>query len=283
MSATILDGRELAKAWNKALAGRVGQLPRRPGLAVILVGSDPGSQVYVRKKGEVAERLGFVHRQIDLPAESSLDTIFQTIDALNADDTIDGILLQLPLPGGLDGRIATERIRPDKDVDGLTTANSGALAQGRPLLVPCTPQGVMRLLAHAGLALEGTEAVVIGRSNLFGRPMAMLLEQANATVTLAHSRTRDLRAVVQRAELVVAAVGRPEMVRADWVRDGAVVIDVGMNRLPDGRLMGDVAYDEVLPKARAITPVPGGVGPTTIAMLMANTFRASALRQGISP
>lgn len=276
----ILDGAALAKEWNQATAARARELPRPPGLAVVLVGEDPASKVYVRRKGEVAGRLGFVHRQIDLPADTALDRIVATVEALNADDAIDGILVQLPLPGGLDGRVVTERIDPAKDVDGLTTANAGALAQGRPNLVPCTPLGVLRLLHHAGVVLEGAEAVVIGRSNLFGRPMAMLLEQANATVTVAHSRTRDLSAVARRAEILVAAVGRPQLVRADWVRDGAVVIDVGVNRLPDGRLVGDVAYDEVAPKARAITPVPGGVGPTTIAMLMQNTFTAACRRLG---
>lgn len=275
----IIDGRPLAKSWNQALAARIRELARPPGLAVVLVGEDPGSQVYVRKKGEVAKRLGLHHRQLDLPADTPLDRIVAIVEELNADDAVDGILVQLPLPGGLDGRVVTERIDPRKDVDGLTTANVGALAQGRPNLVPCTPLGVMRLLEHAGVELGGTEAVVIGRSNLFGRPMAMLLEQANATVTVAHSRTRDLPSVVRRAELVVAAVGRPEMVRADWVRDGAVVIDVGVNRLEDGSIVGDVAYAEVEPKARAITPVPGGVGPTTIAMLMANTFRAAENRR----
>lgn len=272
---TVIDGAAYAKAWNQALAARAKALPRPPGLAVVLVGEDPASQVYVRRKGEVAHRLGFHHRQIDLPATASMDAIVATVDALNADPQVDGILVQLPLPRGLDGRVATERIRPDKDVDGLTTANAGALAQGRPQLVPCTPAGVRRLLDEIALPLEGIEAVVIGRSNLFGRPMAWLLEQANATVTVCHSRTRDLPRVVSRAELVIAAVGQPEMVRADWVREGAVVIDVGMNRLPDGRLVGDVAYAEVAPRARAITPVPGGVGPTTIAMLMENTYRAA--------
>jgi methylenetetrahydrofolate dehydrogenase (NADP+) / methenyltetrahydrofolate cyclohydrolase len=271
----VIDGNGFARGWNQALAAKVPALPRPPGLAVVLVGADPASQVYVRRKGEVAHRVGFHHRQIDLPEETSMDQILATVDALNADPAIDGILVQLPLPRGLDGRVATERILPDKDVDGLTTANAGALAQGRPRFVPCTPGGVMRLLGEVGFRAEGAEAVVIGRSNLFGRPMSWLLEQANATVTLCHSRTRDLRAVVARAELVVAAVGSPELVRADWVREGAVVIDVGMNRLPDGRLVGDVAYAEVAPKTRAITPVPGGVGPTTIAMLMENTYRAA--------
>jgi methylenetetrahydrofolate dehydrogenase (NADP+)/methenyltetrahydrofolate cyclohydrolase len=242
---------------------------------VVLVGEDPASQVYVRKKGQVAERLGFHHRQIDLPASAPVERIRATVRELNDDPAVDGILVQLPLPGGLDGRLVTEEIRPDKDVDGLTTLNAGSLAQGRPRMVPCTPLGVLRLLEAAEVALEGAEAVVIGRSNLFGRPMAQLLEQANATVTVAHSRTRGLAAVVSRAEVVVAAVGRAEMVRGDWVREGAVVIDVGINRLEDGRIVGDVAFAEVEPRARAITPVPGGVGPTTIAMLMENTYRAS--------
>jgi methylenetetrahydrofolate dehydrogenase (NADP+)/methenyltetrahydrofolate cyclohydrolase len=275
VSARILDGTASAKAWNQALAAKVRELPRPPGLAVVLAGEDPASQVYVRRKGQVAERLGFHHRQIDLPATTSLDAIARVVDELNADPAIDGILVQLPLPNGLDGRVVTERILPDKDVDGLTTANAGALAQGRPRLVPCTPSGVMRLLREAGVELEGIEAVVLGRSNLFGRPMLQLLEQANATVTVAHSRTRDLAAVVRRAELVVAAVGKAELVRGDWVRDDAVVIDVGINRQADGKIVGDVAFDEVAPRARAITPVPGGVGPTTIAMLMDNTWRAA--------
>ncbi|MCB9688518.1 MAG: bifunctional methylenetetrahydrofolate dehydrogenase/methenyltetrahydrofolate cyclohydrolase FolD [Alphaproteobacteria bacterium] len=273
--ATLIDGSALAKSWNQAIAAEVRTMPRPPGLAVVLVGQDPASQVYVKRKGQVAHRLGFHHLQIDLPETASLDEIVATVRRLNDDPTIDGILVQLPLPGGLDGRLVTEHIDPAKDVDGLTTANVGALAQGRPRLVPCTPAGVMRLLASVDVRTEGAEAVVIGRSNLFGRPMAMLLEQANATVTIAHSRTRDLATVVRRAEIVIAAVGRPRMVGADWVREGAVVIDVGMNRLADGTLCGDVDFDAVEPRVRAITPVPGGVGPTTIAMLMANTLQAA--------
>ncbi len=280
MTARLLDGAAMARAWNQALAVEIRAFPRPIGLAVVLVGSDPASQVYVRRKGEVAHRLGLHHRQVDLPADTPLERILAVVDELNADDRIDGILVQLPLPGGLDGRVVTERIHPDKDVDGLTTLNTGALAQGRPRLVPCTPAGVMRILAEAGVALEGREVVVIGRSNLFGRPMAMLLEQANATVTIAHSRSRDLPAITRRADVVVAAVGRPRMVGADGVREGAVVIDVGINRLPDGTLCGDVDTDAVAARAAAITPVPGGVGPTTIAMLMANTVRAARLRAG---
>lgn len=282
MSARILDGRALSKRLNGELRARVPSLPRPPGLAMVLVGDDPASKVYVSRKGVVAERLGFHHRQIDLPADSSLDQVLAAVDALNTDDAIDGILVQLPLPGGLDGRVATERIDPDKDVDGLTTANAGRLAQGRPNLVPCTPRGVMALLQDAGFDPTGASACVIGRSNLFGRPMAALLEQANATVTLCHSRTRDLPAIVERSDLVVAAIGSPELVKGAWIREGAFVIDVGINRLPDGRLVGDVEYEAASARAAAITPVPGGVGPMTIAMLMANTFQASARRQSVA-
>jgi methylenetetrahydrofolate dehydrogenase (NADP+)/methenyltetrahydrofolate cyclohydrolase len=282
MTARVLDGRAVARRLLERTASLAQGLPRPPGLAVVLAGEDPGSRIYVRRKGEAAAKLGFVHRQIDLPATCTLAELLVWVDGLNADDAVDGILVQLPLPGGLDGRVVTERIDPRKDVDGLTTANTGALAQGRPNLVPCTPLGVTHLLAEAGFDPAGREAVVIGRSNLFGRPMAMLLEQRNATVTLAHSRTRNLPDVVRRAELVVAAVGRPELVRRDWIRPGAVVIDVGMNRLADGRVVGDVATAEVAEVASVVTPVPGGVGPLTIAMLMDNTLRASAARQGIA-
>lgn len=281
MPAQILDGRALSRQLNKALKGRVPELERAPGLAVVLVGDDPASQVYVRRKGVVAGRLGFHHRQIDLPAETSIEGIVDVVQQLNADEAIDGILVQLPLPGGLDGRLVTEEIRPDKDVDGLTTANAGALAQGRPTLVPCTPKGVMRLLEHSGLPLQGKRALVIGRSNLVGRPVAQLLEQANATVTVAHSRTVDVASLVRAADIVVAAVGRPGFVKGAWVREGAVVVDVGINRLDDGTLGGDVEYDAAAERASWITPVPGGVGPMTIAMLMENTFLAAARHQGL--
>jgi methylenetetrahydrofolate dehydrogenase (NADP+)/methenyltetrahydrofolate cyclohydrolase len=281
VTARLLDGAALAKSWNQALAVEIRAFPRPIGLAVVLVGADPGSEVYVRRKGEVAHRLGLHHRQVNLPADATLPQILAVVDSLNADDAIDGILVQLPLPGGLDGRVVTERIHPDKDVDGLTTLNAGSLAQGRPRLVPCTPLGVMRLLAASEIPVEGREVVVIGRSNLFGRPMAMLLEQANATVTLAHSRSRDLPAVARRAEVLVVAVGRPRMVGADWVREGATVVDVGINRLADGTIAGDVDQNAVSEKVAALTPVPGGIGPTTIAMLMANTVRAARLRAGV--
>ena len=282
MSAQRLDGRALARKRNQALKARVPELERPPGLAVVLVGEDPASQVYVRRKGVVADRIGFHHVQVDIDAATPLEHIQAEVRRLNDDPAIDGILVQLPLPGGQDGRAVTECIAPAKDADGLTTASIGRLAQGRPLMRPCTPFGVMRLLAAGGIDPTGKRAVVIGRSNLVGRPMAMLLEQANATVTLCHSRTCDLPALVGQADIVVAAIGRAEHVRGSWLKPGSTVVDVGMNRLDDGRLVGDVAFDEAAEVAGAITPVPGGVGPMTIAMLMENTFRAAVLRQGAS-
>lgn len=282
MTARRLDGRALAKSRNQALKALVPRLPRAPGLAVVLVGEDPASQVYVRRKGVVADRIGFRHVQVDLPADTDLPAIQQAVRELNDDEAIDGILVQLPLPAGRDGRKVTECIHPTKDADGLTTASIGRLAQGRPLMRPCTPFGVMRLLAAGEVVTSGKRAVVVGRSNLVGRPMAMLLEQANATVTVCHSRTCDLPGLLREADIVVAAIGRPEHVRGEWLKPGCTVVDVGMNRLDDGRLVGDVAFDEAARVAGAITPVPGGVGPMTIAMLMENTFRASVLRQGAS-
>ncbi len=284
MSATILDGKALSKRLNKALklridADREEGAERPPGLAVILVGADPASQVYVRMKGKVAGRIGMGHWQIDLPADTTQAELEAKIAELNADDRVDGILLQLPLPKGLDALSATECIAPDKDVDGLTIGSIGHLAQGNRTLVPCTPKGVMRLIEEAGIETEGREAVVIGRSNLVGRPLAMLLEQANCTVTVCHSRTRDLPRVVGRSDIVIAAIGRPEHVKAEWIRDGAVVIDVGVNRLDDGSLVGDVEFEPAVERASAITPVPGGVGPMTIAMLMANTYEAWSAKQ----
>jgi methylenetetrahydrofolate dehydrogenase (NADP+)/methenyltetrahydrofolate cyclohydrolase len=279
VTARVLDGKELAKQLNQALKPRVEALARPPGLAVLLVGEDPASQVYVRRKGEVAERLGFHHRQITLPADTSQVHLVHMVEALNADAAIDGILVQLPLPKHVDAEAVLNRIDPDKDVDGFTDTNAGRLSRGRPNFIACTPKGVMKLLAHAEVSLEGKNAVVVGRSNIVGRPMAQLLEHANATVTIGHSRTRDLPAMVGTAEVLVVAIGRAEFVKGAWVREGAVVIDVGMNRLAE-RLVGDVEYEAAAQRASAITPVPGGVGPLTIAMLMENTFEASRRRQG---
>ncbi len=254
-----------------------------PGLAVVLVGEDAASQVYVAGKGKKAAELGFHSVQKTLPATTTQAELLAVVEMLNADPAIHGILVQLPLPGHLDKTPVIEAIRPEKDVDGLHPINAGRLASGdHRAVVPCTPAGCMILLKRATDELAGKTAVVVGRSNLVGKPVAQLLLNENCTVTIAHSRTRDLAAVVRGADIVVAAVGRPELVRGDWIKPGAVVIDVGMNRIPapergEGRtrLVGDVAYAEAAAVAAAITPVPGGVGPMTIAMLMANTLTAA--------
>lgn len=277
--ATLLDGNALSKRLNAELAVRAAGLVRRPGLAVVLVGADPASQVYVRKKGEVAEQLGFAHWQIDLPADTTQAALCAEVDRLNADPRVDGILVQMPLPKGLDANAVLDRIDPAKDVDGFTAVNTGLLAGGRPNLVPCTPLGCMKLLASGGIDPAGKEAVVVGRSNIVGRPMARLLELANATVTVCHTKTHDLPAHVARAEILVVAVGRIDAVPGAWIRPGAAVLDVGMNRKPDGKLTGDVEFAVAVERAGAITPVPRGVGPMTIAMLMENTFQAALRRQ----
>jgi methylenetetrahydrofolate dehydrogenase (NADP+) / methenyltetrahydrofolate cyclohydrolase len=279
MSATIIDGKQVAAALRAELAERIRTLSFQPGLAVILVGDDPASAVYVRSKDKAAAGVGIAPRTIRLPATTPQAELEALIGQLNDDDTVDGILLQLPLPAGLDAQSAISRIDPAKDVDGLTPTNAGLLAAGQPALIPCTPLGAMKLLAQADVSLRGARALVLGRSVLVGKPVAALLTAADATVTVAHSRTRDLAAECRRAEVLIAAVGRPEMVRGDWVANGAVVIDVGINRLPDGRLVGDVAFDEVAPHAAAITPVPGGVGPMTIACLLENTLTAAIRRR----
>jgi methylenetetrahydrofolate dehydrogenase (NADP+)/methenyltetrahydrofolate cyclohydrolase len=252
-------------------------LPKPPTLAVVLVGSDPASQVYVRRKGEVAVRLGMGHRQVNLPAAAAQGDVVAAVRDLSLDRDVDGILVQLPLPVGLDATAVIEAIDPDKDVDGLTARNAGWLSQGRAVFVPCTPAGVLAMLADTGVSLRGARAVVIGRSAIVGRPVAQLLEQADATVTVCHSRTRDLADEVGRAEVVVAAVGRPNLVQGSWIRPGAVVIDVGINRVGDS-LVGDVDTEAASARASVVTPVPGGVGPMTIAMLMRNTVVAAERR-----
>jgi methylenetetrahydrofolate dehydrogenase (NADP+)/methenyltetrahydrofolate cyclohydrolase len=280
MSATIIDGKAVAARVRQEVARDVEAFTARtghqPGLATILVGDDPASAVYVGGKQKASAEVGikaFDHRLGgDVPQQEVEDLIAE----LNADAAVSGILCQLPVPDHMDGVHLTGLIDAAKDVDGLTAVSAGLLALGRPGLRPCTPSGVMTLLAEAGAELEGAEAVVIGRSNLFGKPMAQLLLGANATVTTCHSRTRDLPGVCARADILIAAVGRPEMVRRDWVKPGAVVIDVGINRTDDG-LVGDVAFDEVAEVARAITPVPGGVGPMTIAHLLRNTLQAAEM------
>ncbi|MEY3214335.1 MAG: hypothetical protein RIT28_4816 [Pseudomonadota bacterium] len=279
MSAALLDGKALARKLNQEIVRpRAAALSRPPGLAVVLVGEDPASKVYVGRKGEVAARLGFHHRQITLPADTTEAALLAIVDALNDDPAIDGVLVQLPLPKHIDATRVLDRVSPDKDVDGFHPENAGRLSQGRPRFVPCTPFGVMRLLDDVKIPLAGRRALVVGRSNIVGRPMAQLLEQANATVTLAHSRTADLAGLVRQAEIVVAAIGRAEHIQGDWVQDGAVVVDVGMNRLEDGRLVGDVAFDAAAERAAWITPVPGGVGPMTIAMLMQSTLLSAERR-----
>jgi len=262
------------------VAARTATLPYRPGLAVVLVGEDAASGVYVRNKDRAATAAGIAARTIRLPATATEAEVLATVAALNADPEVDGILVQLPLPPQVGARAVIEAIDPAKDVDGFHPVNVGRLHDGQPVLAPCTPLGVMRLLEHAGVALRGARAVVLGRSAIVGKPMAALLTAADATVTIAHSRTRDLAAECRRAEILVAAVGRPEMVRGDWIAPGATVIDIGINRLPDGRLVGDVAYEEALMVAGAVTPVPGGVGPMTIACLLENTLIAAERRRG---
>jgi methylenetetrahydrofolate dehydrogenase (NADP+)/methenyltetrahydrofolate cyclohydrolase len=279
MTAILIDGKAVAASLRAALAARVAALPFRPGLAVVLVGDDPASAVYVRNKDRAAASVGIAARTIRLPADTAQAALLAQVGALNADPAVDGILVQLPLPRPIDPRAVIAAIDPAKDVDGLHPVNAGRLADGDPLLVPCTPLGVMKLLAAQGIRLRGARALVLGRSNLVGRPVAALLLNADATVTVAHSRTRDLPEECRRADVLVAAVGRPEMVRGDWLKPGAVVIDVGINRRDDGSLVGDVAFDEALAVVSAITPVPGGVGPMTIACLLENTVEAALRRR----
>lgn len=278
MSARRLDGKTLAAAVTDALRSRVAALRRPPGLAVVLVGDDPASQVYVRRKTELATELGFHSVRRDLPAHATQAEVLAVVDALARDPAVDGVLVQLPLPVHLDATAILERIPVEKDVDGITSASAGWLSLGRPVFVPCTPKGVMRLLAHAEVPLAGRHAVVIGRSNIVGRPMARLLELADATVTVCHSRTQDLPSLTRQADVLVVAAGRPHLVGADHVRPGAAVIDVGIHRV-DGRLTGDVDLSAIDTIAGVVTPVPGGVGPMTIAMLLENTVDASARRQ----
>ncbi|MSP56389.1 MAG: bifunctional methylenetetrahydrofolate dehydrogenase/methenyltetrahydrofolate cyclohydrolase FolD [Myxococcales bacterium] len=284
MSARILDGKAAAADVAEALRPRIaallapeasGGIGRPPGLAVVLVGDDRASAVYVRLKTRRAEDLGMLHRQVTLPASTTEAELLAIIDDLNADPQIDGILIQVPLPRGIDKDRVLDRVHPRKDVDGFHPVNTGRLWQRRPTFIPCTPAGVVELLKRTGVALGGKDAVVIGRSNIVGKPMVALLEQLDCTVTLAHSRTVDLAGVVGRADIVIAAVGVLEMVKGDWIKPGAIVIDVGVNKRDDGRLGGDVEFNGAAKRASWITPVPGGVGPMTIAMLMANTVRAA--------
>lgn len=287
--AQIIDGRAIAESVRDEITRRAAALlaetGKRPGLAVVLVGEDPASQVYVRNKDRAAEACGFHSVKHTMPADASEAAVLEQVETLNNDPDIHGILVQLPLPDHIDESKVLRLIRPEKDVDGFHPVNVGLLTAGErdSALVPCTPAGSLVLLKRTlGETLSGKNAVVIGRSNIVGKPMASLLLQESCTVTIAHSRTQDLPGVVRAADIVVAAVGRPEMVKGDWIKDGATVIDVGINRIPapekgEGktRLVGDVAFDEAVGHAGAITPVPGGVGPMTIAMLMVNTLTAA--------
>ncbi len=288
MAAQRIDGKAFAAGLRARIAEDVGAFVaehgRKPGLAVVLVGDDPASRVYVANKGKQTVEVGMASVEHRLPADTPQADLIALVQALNADDGVDGILVQLPLPKHLDDLAVIETIDPDKDVDGLHVVSAGRLASGLPGLVSCTPLGCMMLIRDVlGDDLSGKSAVVIGRSILVGKPVAQLLLAANCTVTIAHSRTHDLPAVVRKADIVVAAVGRPEMVKADWIKPGACVIDVGINRVPSGddgktRLVGDVAYAEVAEIAGSLTPVPGGVGPMTIACLLYNTLQAARMR-----
>ncbi len=279
MSAQLLDGKAVAAEVTEELRLKVATMTRKPGLAVVLVGDDPASAVYVRNKTRTAERIGLAHWQITLPADTTEADLLAEVRRLAGDPDVDGILVQFPVPKHIDRLRVVDTIPPDKDVDGLHVVNAGRLMQKREGFVPCTPAGCMELLRRTGVELRGAEAVVVGRSDLVGRPIARLLEHADCTVTVTHSRTRDLAGHIARADIVVAAVGVPNMVRGSWIKLGAVVLDVGINRLADGSLTGDVEFGPAAERAAWITPVPGGVGPMTIAMLMANTVR-SAERRG---
>ncbi|HEY9554051.1 bifunctional methylenetetrahydrofolate dehydrogenase/methenyltetrahydrofolate cyclohydrolase FolD [Allosphingosinicella sp.] len=289
MTAAIIDGKAYAEALRARVAAAVPAFVeatgRKPGLAVVLVGEDPASQVYVRSKGKAMVAAGLESFEHKLPDTTTQEELSALVERLNADEAVDGILVQLPLPKGVDEKAVISTIDPAKDVDGFHVINAGRLAVGEEALVPCTPLGCLMLLRDRLGDLSGLDAVVVGRSNIVGKPMAQLLLQENCTVTVAHSRTRDLPGVVRRADIVVAAVGRPQMIRGDWLKPGATVIDVGINRIQIGegktRLVGDVEFESASEVAGAITPVPGGVGPMTIAVLLRNTLVAAHARAGL--
>jgi methylenetetrahydrofolate dehydrogenase (NADP+)/methenyltetrahydrofolate cyclohydrolase len=281
MSAQILDGKFISAQIRSKVKQQVDKMlaqgQRPPGLAVVLVGENPASEVYVRNKRNACEQVGFKSELIQLPADTSEETLLQLIDSLNQRDDMDGILVQLPLPGQIDEERVTERILPTKDVDGFHPYNIGRLTLRMPLLRPCTPKGVMTMLERTGVELVGKDAVIIGQSNIVGRPMALELLMAKCTITVCHSKTRDLIEKIKNADIIVAAVGRPKFVQGDWIKPGAIVIDVGINRQENGSLCGDVDFDAVSKNAAWITPVPGGVGPMTVATLLENTLQAAVL------
>jgi methylenetetrahydrofolate dehydrogenase (NADP+)/methenyltetrahydrofolate cyclohydrolase len=277
--AQLIDGKRISAQIRAEIKQETAEFIAKTGitpkLAVVLVGDNPASQVYVRNKGKACEEVGFLAEQIDMPATTTQEELEALIDRLNADDTVHGILVQLPLPRGLSEERVLLRISPDKDVDAFHPYNVGRMVAGQAVFLPCTPAGVMQLLARSGISVAGKHCVVVGRSNIVGKPMAHLLLQENGTVTVCHSRTADLASETRRADILIAAIGKADFFTGDMVKEGAVVIDVGMNRRPDGKLTGDVDFASVEPKASYITPVPGGVGPMTITMLMQNTLTAA--------
>ncbi len=282
--ANLIDGRAIAKKVRAEVREEVAHLQAQgltPHLVVLLVGDDPASQIYVRNKARAAEKVGIRSTTYHLPADTPEPALLEFIQDLNTQDDVHGILVQLPLPPHLDSQRILEAIDPQKDVDGLHPENLGRLLAGHPRFLPCTPQGILRMLQEIGYDLKGKEAVVVGRSTIVGKPMALLLLQHHATVTMVHSRTRDLAAHTKRADILVVAAGRASLIRGEMVKAGAVVIDVGINRMPDGTLRGDVAFEEVSERAAWITPVPGGVGPMTVAMLLKNTVQAAKLQVGL--
>jgi methylenetetrahydrofolate dehydrogenase (NADP+)/methenyltetrahydrofolate cyclohydrolase len=285
VTARIIDGKAIAAEFRAELAVRVARLREAgvvPDLAVVVVGDDPASHVYVRNKTFACEAIGMRSQTHKLAASTSQSQLIAFIEQLNRDDAVHGILVQMPLPAPLDKHAVIDAISPDKDVDGFNYLNVGRLAAGDPGFYPCTPWGVMKMLEHEGIAVEGAHAVVVGRSNIVGRPMVMMLLNAGATVTVCHSKTADLAALTRQGDILIVAVGRPRMVTGDMVKPGAVVIDVGVNRLPDGKLAGDVDFESAARVASRITPVPGGVGPMTIAMLLANTVKSAERVAGIA-
>ena len=275
MTARILDGKKIAEGIKEKIAGEISGWKKKPGLATVLVGDNPASKVYVSMKNVACKKYGFYSREIHLPESISQKQLLEKVAELNKDDAIHGILVQLPLPPQIDENAILSAIKPEKDVDGFHPESLGKLIQGNPSFVPCTPRGVIHLIKSTGEKLEGKHAVIIGRSNIVGKPTAILLLQENCTVTVCHSRTTNLAEEVKKADIIVAAVGKPKLVTKEMVKQGAVVIDVGTTKLADGRLCGDVDFEGVKEKASWITPVPGGVGPMTIAMLLQNTFEAA--------
>ncbi len=277
--AEIIDGKAVAREVREAVKNEVEKLGRErglvPGLSVVLVGEDPASQVYVRNKGKACEKTGIRSVQHTLPEDTTQERLLGLIEELNNDPSVHGILVQLPLPPHIDEHSVIEAISPEKDVDGFHPFNVGRLVVGRPAFRPCTPAGIMRLLDSTGIDLTGKEAVVVGRSNIVGKPVAFMLLERNSTVTICHSRTEDLPEKIARADVLIGAVGRPEMIKGEWIKPGAVVVDVGINRVPERGLVGDVEFESAARRASWITPVPGGVGPMTIAMLLRNTVEAA--------